>query len=786
MISSSRETVDLGLPVDPIRMASHAVASHTPVHYWEIMVRRFGLVVVVFVGVAIGLFLAASSQRPVYQSTASLLVSDPNRAYGGVDLLGRSGPWSLQGASLANHIEVLRSHALANMVLASLPDTAVGHRLSATGPDAASALRRLVSVRPVRDADVVQLGIRAESPGLARELAQAYVDAYQEFTLARSRADVSAVKAFVRSQLDMVSARLDSAERRLEEFKRVSRVSDITQETKALVDRQTEALVLEQEASARRGGIEAELAFLDRELENMGEGLGVSSMVPSLRGELCALESERTSLLDQGFPETGPRVKALNERVETVRKRLSRELDNVVSKAGAGDAIDRVPVVLDRVHELRSELARVKAQESALGDVAQRYDRELGMVPNHERGLARLTRDVDVDRQVYALLAQRYEEARIQEAGRLSAVGVVDVPRLGTKIRPSLRNNLLLSLLVGLVTALGAAFAAERLDSKVRRPEDLERSGYSVLAGVPRISEVRVTNSRALRKKNDQASTTNEQRGFQPGHCDSDIGVSPELVTLLDPRTQEVRMSELHDTGAPHEAFRILRTNLQFATCSRMGRRPTASHAMASRPDSSMVVVVTSPGPSEGKTMVAANLAVVLAQSGKRTLVVDADLRRPRLHRLFGGHRKPGLTDVVMLGVPLERAVRPVPVEGLEFLSAGTAPPSPVDFLNSAAFERLLQGLAATHDYVVFDSPPVLVSADAAVLASKVDGVLLVARMGSTDMRALAEARKVLAQAGAEELGVAANDLRQGRWSVAGYGYSRYRYRYYQTRAATA
>jgi capsular exopolysaccharide synthesis family protein len=222
----------------------------------------------------------------------------------------------------------------------------------------------------------------------------------------------------------------------------------------------------------------------------------------------------------------------------------------------------------------------------------------------------------------------------------------------------------------------------------------------------------------------------------------------------------------------------VLRTNLQFAA---------ADKRLAT-------VLVTSPGAGEGKSTVAANLATVLAQSGRRTLLVDADLRRPRQHKLFGRRKKPGLTDAVMLGCPLEQALSRIDADAgatdvaqghsadMDVLFAGTTPPSPVDFLNSGTFGTFLERVAKDYDCVVVDTPPALVSADSAVLAARVDGVVLVSRMGKTDWRALAEARKLLIQAGARVLGVVANELVQRR----GYGYYRYKYRYYHYRYGPA
>jgi tyrosine-protein kinase Etk/Wzc len=499
----------------------------------------------------------------------------------------------------------------------------------------------------------------------------------------------------------------------------------------------------------------------------------------------------------QGFAAGSPRVVALGEKLGAVRAQITQQYSQFASPAGAIDGVSRVQGHFSRIAELQPELVRLRAATAALTSVALAYDGELRSIPTRERALARLTRDVEVDRQVHALLAQRYEEARIQEAGRLSTVGLVDEPRLGVRVRPNYRNDAVMALLLGLLLAFGTVFAVDYFDTTVRRPEDLERQGFSVLASVPRI-EAETGTARAC------------AAGRQAGR--------PALVGTAS----GFPISGREPDSTVAEAFRVLRTNLQFGFAAERGKQGLSGAARsyggeatsdAGSPGNcpqfpergAVSVIVTSPGAGEGKSLVASNLATVMAQSGKRTLLVDCDLRRPKQHKLFERRKKPGLTDVVMLGTPLEAALfsaSSMPdasgimpdgdekgagclerqaASALHVIFAGTTPPSPVDFLNSSAFESFLKQAAGRYDCVVIDTPPVLVSADAAVLASKATGVVLVARMRTTDWRALAEAKKLLAQAGARVLGVVANELRLSR----GYGYYRYKYRYYNYRYQT-
>jgi tyrosine-protein kinase Etk/Wzc len=733
-------------------------------YYWDVIVRRHVLLAGVFFGVTALVFFAGSRQRPQYQSSASLLVTQDGSAADPMSLFS-SATGMAKRPILVNHIEVLKSYTIARMVFDTLPAEVQEQVRAGAKGDPVLWLMRSLSVRPVRDADIIRLSVTAGTAEMSRTLAAAYVDAYRTFNLERSRADVSAVREFVGAQLGVVGARLDSTERKLQDYKQSHRVSDITEETKATVERQTDVLSFLEQTRAERAGVEHQVSFLTGKADSSGLDNTSSPLVSDLRGELARLEAERTNLLVQGFDATSPRVKALAERVGAVKQELGREVGRFVSAAGAVDGAQRVSALYSRLSELEPEQERLRASEVVLAAAAEQYESELSALPVRERALARLTRDVDVDRQVHMLLSQRYEEARIQEAGRLSTVGLVDAPRPGVRVKPNHKTDAMMALLLGLLLALGAVFGMDYFDTTVRRPEDLERQGFSVLASVPRIEEP---------SRKPQAASP----GPGVGSLELEAGGRTGPISSREPGS------------AAAEAFRVLRTNIQFAVGN-------SGQTIAAR-----TLMVTSPGAGEGKSTVASNLATVLAQSGKRTLLVDADLRKPKQHKVFGLRKKPGLTDVVMLGAQLEAAlhdagstldaarITPDTQEHdaastghsasgkLHVLFAGTTPPSPVDFLNSAAFAEFLERVQGLYDCVVVDTPPVLVSADAAVLASKVGGVALVARMKTTDWRALAESKRLLAQAGAKVLGVLANELTVSR----GYGYYRYKYRYYHYR----
>lgn len=212
----------------------------------------------------------------------------------------------------------------------------------------------------------------------------------------------------------------------------------------------------------------------------------------------------------------------------------------------------------------------------------------------------------------------------------------------------------------------------------------------------------------------------------------SEAGVdASRLTTAIDPRS------------AVAEAYRTLRTNLEFSSID----RPLRS------------IVVTSSGPEEGKTTVLANLAVALAEAGKRVIAVDCDFRSPSLHNIVGGPREPGFTNVI-LGEELEAALHPTAIQGLQLMPSGPIPPNPAEVIASARLEQVLESLGKQADMILIDTPPIGLVADAAQLAARTDGVLLVLRAGRSRREAAQRAKRQLEQVHAHILGVVLNDVR--------------------------
>ena len=402
----------------------------------------------------------------------------------------------------------------------------------------------------------------------------------------------------------------------------------------------------------------------------------------------------------------------------------------------------------DRRNLERTEVARVDSQialtkrdlQTAVRDyflqLEQRiasYDKQIEMLrkdtsrfPTLAADEARLLAAERTLEKIHADLQANYQLARITEASDVAVVRPIDSATLPMfPIAPNRRQDAMLAAALGLLLGVAAAVLLDRLDDSVRSPDDIaEHMKLPVLGMIPAIR-------------------------LEGGPSPAGNITMERLVTHANPRSPVA------------EAYRSLRTNLAFARARQDVK----------------TLVLTSPGPADGKSTTVANLAITFAPQGQRTLLVDADLRRAVLDKTFSVPRSPGLTEVIVGEAQLSDAVNATAVPNLFVLGSGHFPPNPSELLGSSAMQNVLREAKEQFDVVLFDSPPLLAVTDAAVLATMVDGTVLVVRMGATARQAVRRALGQLQAVHGRVLGSVLNDVDLRKSSYyGGYGYAYYAY----------
>ena len=400
---------------------------------------------------------------------------------------------------------------------------------------------------------------------------------------------------------------------------------------------------------------------------------------------------------------------AMSFQLENLLKLYDERRTAVAGEMGLRETNPQITAMDQRIQQASRSLvdatnATIRSMESSIAELEEniRQQRQrLSAYPGRESQFAELSLDANLQSDTYRYLLSQLEAARIIAATISPYVQIVETAKPVARIGMGLRQLLTLALLVGLFLGVLTAFLLEYLDQTIKTSTDIERAlEVPVLGMIPYEPRPAATNGGNGRRRR-----------------------SLPLVSLMGSDTPS------------SEAYRTLRTNVTFVNAEQRQLQ---------------LVVVTSPGPGEGKSTTAANLAITLAQNGTATLLVDADLRRPLVHRAFNLVQEPGLTDILVGKASVREAVRPNVLPKLDVLPAGALPPNPSELLGSEAMRSLLSQLRGQYEAVIFDSPPTLAVTDATVLGAASDAVILVVRAGETEevaaQRAIAQLRRVQAR----------------------------------------
>src|SRR5438094_812235 len=458
-----------------------------------------------------------------------------------------------------------------------------------------------------------------------------------------------------------------------------------------------------------------------------------------------------------------PSTSIIEIAVTSPNPREAKELANTVAEVYRDyNKANRNSRVTEARKFIEAQLREVAAQVAALRTREEILNRQMGdllaknrEVPATELSLQRLQRDAKVNDDLLTLLKTRHQEALIKESEGIEEVSIVRPAADPTApTGPETFNTMLVGGLLGLMLGLVLAFVQETLDTSIGTIEDVESYlGVRVLGIIPHI-DPHETMQRLIERRPGLAQV-------EPDALQSHA----LLITHFDPKSPVA------------EAYRTLRTNIQFERMERGGK----------------VLVVTSPTLQEGKTTTIVNLALTMAQNGQRTLLVGANMRRPSIYRFFGIEREPGLSDILVGNAEWRDCVRGVAdilmgrfemedvmaapgLDNLHIIEAGPIPPNPSELLSTTAMTEFLRAVAAEYDIVLIDTPPILPVTDSAIVAGKADGVLLVYQAGKVGRLVLKRAKAHLESARAQVWGVVLNDLQT---EVSGYTYTHYYTHYY-------
>ena len=616
-------------------------------------------------------------------------------------------------------------------------------------------VEKMLAIQPIRGTRLVEITITTPDPDLSARIVNVHSSVYIRKGIELRTHTNEEAQRFLEEKLVELKERVRKSEAALNQYRRDEGVISLDDKENIVVERLSDLNMRLTEAEAERIGLEAQSYIIRNRDYNQLPDVINNPLIQTLKEQQTRRESEHALLL-QKFKSGYSEVAQLKAQIDETKTRLAREVERIVASVEAAYL-----TAAKKEEELRAKMEEQKAATLGLKDASVGY--------------AILDREVDTNRQLYDSVLQRMKEMGVAAELRTSNVSVIDEAESPlTPSSPRIMFSLLLGACLGLMLGVGSAFCVEYLDTSLKTPEEVEQYLHvSSLGVIPNFLSV------------------NGARGFGGTYTSPPLlaeTVEEEEKTFLGngqaggPYQRSLVKSALEERASGNQTHKkeLILSHHPLSLISESYRSLRVAILLSKAEETPKTILFTSATNSEGKTATTVNTAIVFAQMGVKILVIDGDLRRPRCHKMLDTVKKdPGLTEVLTGQRDLEEVIQKIPVgDGtLFFLSSGAIPPNPAELVSSHLMHETMAALRQNYDYIFLDTPPVMPVSDALLLATLVDGVIVVVAGQQTPKHLVKETRMRLQYARAKILGVVLNkiDMHSGDY---GYYYGRY-YSYY-------
>jgi succinoglycan biosynthesis transport protein ExoP len=683
--------------------------------YLRIFRKRWGIIVltVVIVPLFTLVFTLARRPNPIYEATSSVKVERSTTVAGlFIEVLSFAG-----GDDIATQGIIIKSFSVLEKVakaMGFIPERATLEEIN-TNADYSRILSQMQSqIKTEREGNtnIVNITATSNDAKTARNMANLVAEKYREENILSKNRRIFEARKFIEEQLKTVEERLREGENTLNAFKRERGVISITDEQKASLDKFTEL----EKATEK---VEREMKEIKYDVDFLKEGKPIPE-----RQMAVLFADPAISKLQAGLSELILERDKLLIDLKPAHPEV-KEIDKKISD-----------VRTEIVNRLTSTLSALSKKREMFSGEMNQLKGKISLLPPTAMELGRLEREVKIDQDLLSLLKTKYQEVLIKEAEKIEDVSIIKkaVEQPEIKNPPKTFFNTVLGLIMGMILGLVFAFIFESVDTSITAIEDVEAFlGCPVVGVIPHVKTSEVI-SYFKEKKRD--------------------------ISEAKAKIYQMLISHFIPRSVAAESYRSLQTNISFVAAEKKLRS----------------IMLTSSSPNEGKTLTAINLAITLAQNGKRVLLVDADFRSPVLHYYFGLEKEPGLSNVILNKTPWREAARSVVdimigfnvddvtavpgLDNLNILTSGLSVAQPVESLNSVRIPGLIKDVSENYDLVIFDAPPVLPVADSIVLGNKVDGVFMVYEVGKVGRVALKRAKSMLENVGTKVFGIILNNLK--------------------------
>ena len=680
--------------------------------YLRVLIKRKWTIGTCIAGIFVIVAIASLRQTPIYEAVGRIAVNkaDPNLISfkDSMPVVDYYDP-----SDLDTEVRILQSDLLALQVIRQLnldkradrkQPNLVADPLQADSAHTTALLggfKGNLRVSLIPNTRIIEIHYRSTDPALAANAVNTLAATYVEQNFKTKFESTMQASDWLSKQLVDLQMKVETSQEKLVRYQKEHEILGIDEKQNIITAKLDE--LNKEMTSAESDRMQKEAVYRQTQSTDsnsvasaiMAEsGQSSSSLLDKLHGQQADLKIQIAELSTQLGP-SYPKVTQLNNQLKEIDRQIISETQKAVDK-------------------LRGQYMTALQRESMLRDALEKQKQEANKLNESAIEYSLLKRDLETNRTLYEGLLEKLKEAGVTAGLRSNNFRIVDAARTpAAPIEPNIPRNLAFALVLGITTGIGLAFLLENMDNTVRTTEQAQIISALPSLGMIPLGSKSSNNGTGLKRL--ALASSNEM---------------VELVTQARPQSQMA------------ESYRALRTSLLLSS---LGAPPR-------------VIMVTSARPQEGKTTTSINSAIVLAQKGVRVLLVDADLRRPSIHKTLGMGPRSGLSNVLTGSATLEQTITPSTIlPNLFVLPAGTPPPNPAELLASSNMKDVLAELRGQYDHIVIDTPPTLSVTDAVVLSQRVDAIILVIRSGHTTKQALRRARDVLMQVNAHVTGVLLN-----------------------------
>lgn len=718
--------------------------------YIDLVFKRKWLIIISTVIVLSATVIYTLSRPPVYESRSTFMLETRDIGFSeeGLAITQQTRP-------LEYYQGVMQSRVFQNRAVQELlkPDEENLEKDATASSVYFDVLKHGLTLNSSEYSDFIQLIVRANSPQLVYNVARVSTEVLKIRCQEIDNEELQNTVEYIENKKEISRKELEQCERALQEYKEEHNVA-VTDDGSGLMD---ELIGYENELTKIQTEKQLGIANLEAYNRRIAQIQGIEEIsnanerapeVNQILDEIQNLEDEKLNLIAI-HGEESQEVETISDQIETKRR-------NMVSKLLTANNEDDALIQYGDLSIWNNVQERKITEELnvfALENKEKYYQRLIAnfkskhpQIMTQAMELMNLTRARAVAENLYNFLVQKGEESKIKAATGTGGIRVIDEAILPKDPVPSNTiRNIVMGFIIGLSLGFGLAYFKEYTDDSIRTQEDVTALlNLPVMGIIPNLASAdgmglkfAFLNSarKQLKSPDDSGSNGQKQNG-----------------SLL--------ISQMKSKNPVVESYRSLRSNLQFANMD---------HAMNT-------MIISSANPSEGKTITTANLGIVFALLGKKVIIVDTDLRKPKQHKLFGVNRTPGITDVLVEGLDINEVAHNTGIENLRLIPCGKTPPNPAEILASQKMTDVIEEISKHADFILYDSPPLTAVTDPVLLASKLDGILLVVKHRSTNRSLATNIVDQLRKAKVNIVGVVLNHTLVSR----GYGYYRYYSKYYQ------